>query len=227
MANVPREKVLVGMPLHDRRLDVGTVQGLMTCTPFYERPFFMVGMSDICLARNTIAHLFVEKATEYDWLMFIDSDICFSVEDWQLLWEGDDDVVTAPYARKMLGEQPAEFGLGFTRIHRSVFEKIKALNTEEGAEYAQRFIYKSEMHVNYFPNGGTHDHRYVGEDRGFFILASLTDIKPRVERRTKLRHVGPIEFSYPEQIPLQMILKMLESSGQLDALRKALNDQIR
>ena len=203
---VPREKILIGMPLHDRRIDVATLQGLMTCAPFYERPFFMVGMSDICLARNTIAHLFVEKATSYDWLVFIDSDIGFSVEDWQLLWEGDEELVTASYARKIFGEPPAEFGLGFTRIHRSVFNKIKELKTDEGAEYAQRFIYKSEMHVNYFPNGGTHDHRYVGEDRGFFILASLTDVKPRVERRTKLRHIGPIEFGYPDQIsPLTML----------------------
>jgi hypothetical protein len=197
----PREKVLVAIPTFDRRIDVGTMAGLSQVPDYYDRPFVLAGMSDIGLARNNIAHEFVENLVQYDWIMWIDSDICFTREDWEFLWEGDEDVVCAQYARKILGMQPANFGLGFTRVHRSVFEKIKDLMRDDGTESAQRFYANGAMRINYFPTGATGDHRWISEDRGFFLLATSAGCKAREETRTKLRHVGLIEFHYPDQIP--------------------------
>jgi hypothetical protein len=57
------------------------------------------------------------------------------------------------------------------------------------------------MMINYFPNGPNPAGRFLPEDYGFFTLASLTDVKPRLEKRTKLKHVGLHEFCYPDQIP--------------------------
>lgn len=197
---VAREKVFVTMPSMDRRIDIGTMAGLMACTPYYHMPFILAGMSNISLARNELAHIFLHK-TEYEWCMMLDSDIVFTREDWELLWEGDEDVVTAEYAKKILGQPPAKFGLGFTRVHRSVFEKINALQTPEGTEYAGRFYHKGAMMTNFFPNGPTGESRWLSEDHGFFMLCAMTDVKPRLETRTKLKHVGSIEYCYPDQLP--------------------------
>lgn len=195
----PRSKVLLAMPCYDWKIDCECVGGLLQCLPFFDRPLFFKGMSDVALARNELCHVFVEK-TDYDWLMMIDSDTTFTVQDWALLWEGPELVVCAEYARKIVGEPPVKFGLGFTRVHRSVFEKIKALDTEDGQERAQRFYHKREIYVNYFPNGVTSEGRVVREDAGFFMLVSLTEVSARLEQRTRLGHVGPMKFGYPDQV---------------------------
>jgi hypothetical protein len=194
-----RETVLVAMPTYDWRIDCECVGGLLQCVPFYDRPLFFKGMSDVALARNELAHVFMEK-TRYEWLVMIDSDTTFTVHDWCLLMDGDDDVVCAEYARKIIGEAPVQYGLGFTRVRRRVFERIKDLLTEDGEERAQRFYHKGEMYVNYFPNGVTAEARVIREDVGFFTLVSLTETRTRIETRTRLGHVGPFKYGYPDQV---------------------------
>lgn len=207
-----RDKVLVTMPTYDRRIDVGCMAGLVNCLEYYHTPFFMVGMSNISLARNEIAHMFLKSP--FEWMMMVDSDIVFSKEDWLLLWEGDEDIVCAEYSKKIIGEGAARFGLGFTRVHRSVFEKIEALTKEDGSESAQRFYHKGAMMVNYFPNGANSESRWISEDHGFFMLASLCEgVKPRVETRTKLKHVGTLEYHYPDQLPGFKFIETEEGSN--------------
>lgn len=198
---IPREKILVAIPVHNHLIDAGCVNGLLGCAPFYAQPFIYAGNSSIALARNIIVHYFVEKMPLYDWLMWIDADTRFTPMDWQLLWEGDEELVTAEYARKILGMPPVQFGLGFTRVHRSVFERIKLLNTEEGEERVNRFYHDGEKLVDYHPNGALQGGRWIGEDQGFFMWAGLAEAKLRVETRTKLLHAGTFAFAYPEQIP--------------------------
>lgn len=209
---ISRDKVLVAIPAYDSRIDVACVSGLMQCLEFYSRPFFWCAMSNIALARNEIAHFFVEQFTSYDWLMMIDSDTGFTHEDWKLLWEGDEQVVMAEYARKCLGEPPVQYGLGFTRVHRSVFEKMKALTMEDGSERLGRFYHRGKMMVDYFPNGAIQSGRWIGEDQGFFMWVGYTGASARLETRTKLKHVGRFEYGYPEQIPGYKVVQ--EESGQ-------------
>jgi len=199
--SVPREKVFVAIPCYDSKLDVACVSGLMQCMPYYARPFFWCGMSNIALARNEIAHIFMETFTDYDWLMMIDADTGFTVDDWKLLWEGDEQIVIAEYARKIIGEAPVKFGLGFTRVHRCVFEKLRALTNDDGKEKLTRFYHKGQVMVDYFPNGAMLSGRWIGEDQGFFMWAAYTDAAVRLETRTKLKHVGRFEFCYPDQVP--------------------------
>ncbi|MGH7743757.1 MAG: hypothetical protein ACREQ5_02920 [Candidatus Dormibacteria bacterium] len=196
----PRETVMVGIASYDWNVDVECMGGLMQCMQWYAQPAIYKGMSAINLARNVIAHLFVEK-TKYEHLVFVDTDIIFMPSDWHLLWEGPEDLVTAEYAKKILGLPPTKFGLGFTRIHRSVFEKIKDLRTEDGDERVLRFFRDGELYVDYFPTGATQDSTWLGEDQGFFRWAALTGVKPRVETRTRLGHVGKFIYGYPDQIP--------------------------
>jgi len=198
---ISREKVLVAIPVYDYKLDLRCVEGLFSCLPYYHRPIFWSGMSNIALARNQIAHTFVEGLTSYEWLMMIDSDTGFTVEDWQLLWEGEEQIVVAEYARKAIGEKPVQFGLGFTRVHRSVFEKMKELKQDDGSEKLGRFYHKGQMMVDYFPNGAIQSGRWIGEDQGFFMWAAYTESSVRIETRTKLKHIGRFEYGYPDQIP--------------------------
>jgi hypothetical protein len=195
-----RERVLVAMPTYDWRIDCECVGGLLQCWPFYDRPLFYKGLSDIALARNEIAHTFLNK-TDYDFLVMIDSDTTFNLADWLYLMEGDEEIVCAEYARKILGEPNVRGGLGFTRAHRNVFKKITALRHEDGQDRAARFYHKGEMYVNFFPNGISSEGSVVREDQGFFMMAALAECSIRIETRTTLGHVGPFKFCYPDQVP--------------------------
>lgn len=197
---IPREKVLVAIPSYDYRIDLACITGLFQCLPHYHRPLFFAGNSNVAMARNNVAHMFVEKLTSYDWLMMIDSDTGFTLEDWNLLWEGEEQIVVAEYAKKIIGKSPVKFGLGFTRVHRQVFEKMKALMREDGTERIGRFYNEGEMKVDYFPTGAIESGQWIGEDQGFFMQAAYTDSSVRIETRTRLQHIGRFAYGYPDQI---------------------------
>ena len=192
--------VILCTPSHDRRCDTATINSCLNVLPHLARnPYYMIGMSDICLARNLMMHKVIEHSP-YEWIVWVDSDIIFSVQDWMYLWDGDEELVTCPYAKKVLGLPATKYGLGFTRVHRSVFNKIKNLNDRDGAPVAGEFFMFGEMITSYHPSGIAEGARYHGEDRGFFLLASLANVSHRLENRTRLKHVGPFEFGYPDQI---------------------------
>lgn len=198
---ISRDKIIVAMPCYNFLIDAGCVNGMLACLPYYHRPLIWAGNSNIALARNEIVHMFVENMTEVEWLMWIDADTRFTPVDWNLLWEGNEELVCAEYARKVLGLPPVQFGLGFTRVHRSVYERIKALTNEDGTERANRFYHKGVMMVDYHPNGAMASGKWIGEDHGFFMFANLAEAKLRIETRTRLGHAGNFEYGYPNQIP--------------------------
>ena len=198
----PREKVMVAIPSKNSQLDCGCFDGLLRTMDYWSQPLILGGCSDPGLARCKIAHVFVEKATEFDWLMMIDDDMIFTREDWELLWEGDELIVCGDYSKKILGQRHTGTGLGFTRVHRSVFEMMKDLKTDEGGELVERFYMDGEVLVDYFPSGTRlMKSRRLGEDQGFFMLCSLVTQSMRWEKRTRLGHVGRFVYGYPNQIP--------------------------
>jgi glycosyltransferase involved in cell wall biosynthesis len=197
---IPREDIIVAIPSHDGKMYTRCIGSMMACAKYFEKNYFLVGNSDICSARNSIAHMFMEHSS-YEWLMWIDCDIVYTEEDWELLWEDDDDlIVTASYARKILGWSPADYGMGFCRTHRSVFERLKELTNQDGADLLQRYYSHGEILINYFQNGVWGTNEYVGEDRGFFMFCRIAGIPVKGEKRTKLKHVGTFEYGYPHQI---------------------------
>lgn len=198
-----RDRIVVLMPSMDRRIDIGCISGMMACHTLWRYPFFIIQNSNISDARDNLAHQFLTKYPACDWSMWIDSDIVFTLQDWELLWEqqSDEKIVVAEYAKKLIGQPPAKFGFGFVRIHRSVFESINALTNEDGTETALRYYSNSQMLTHFFVNGVTGDSRRLAEDHGFFGLCAQAQIPYRVETRTKLRHVGTLEYGYPDQLP--------------------------
>jgi hypothetical protein len=172
---------------------------------------FSSGNSDIRLCRNLIVHQFLKAP--YQWLMFIDADICFSADDFRLVFDfppfdiasseeitknnnGEDLIVCAEYARKVDTLDPARFGMGFCRIHRSVFELMMNASDDAGVPRIGQFLHKGELVADFFPNGPGLDNTWFGEDTGFFHVCRLLGITPRIEQRTKLIHVGRKAFPY-------------------------------
>jgi hypothetical protein len=104
-------------------------------------------------------------------------------------------MVTAEYARKEEGAPPARLGLGFARIHRAVFDKLRQLDREPGEAMIDSFQYRGEQVFDYFLCGCA-EHRWLGEDTGFFSLCKLAGIHPRVEQRCHLTHTGKRVYHY-------------------------------
>lgn len=112
-----------------------------------------------------------------------------------------DMLVTAEYSYKNDTLAPCRMGLGFTRVHRSVFDKISQIEHEDGQGRAWQYTWQGEMFTDYFPCGlglaqnvATPD--WKGEDIGFFTMCALAGIIPRIETRTYLHHVGVKAYPY-------------------------------
>lgn len=191
------QTVLLATPTYDGKLDAHYVAGLMqsAALQMFHTNYFLCCESCIPLARNRIAHHFMQK-TKYQHLLMIDADVGFSYQDLALLLEGDELAVVGEYARKEPQRRPVKFGLGFARVSREVFEKLGTLTNEDGSERLGRYFENGEQCIDYHITGATGDGRYVTEDRGFWELVKLAEIKIRVETRTKLVHWGKSAYPY-------------------------------
>lgn len=211
--------VLVATPTYDGKVVAGFAGGLSACAAarMYGNVAFLPAVP-IGLARNLLIAGFL-SLKEFQWIVFIDSDIGFSANDFNILMDypipgdrymrlerNDPDttvdadghalIVTAEYSKKLLSSEPAKFGLGFTRIKKDVFEiMIKAVD-ENGNKRIGDFVHKNDVVNHFFPEGPGFGHNWFGEDTGFFHLARLCGIRPRIEQRCQLLHVGSIAYPY-------------------------------
>lgn len=197
-------KVLMAMPAMDGRLEILTVMGLlqvMAASGGAVRPYFLSNNSNIHEARNTIANYFKLHATDCDTLVMVDTDIGFDLEAFTYLMEGDEDIVIAPYARKVIGAAPVDFGAGFCRIARKVFLELDSWVDDEGQEMLHRYYSKDELATDYFFTGASSDSRWFGEDTGFWHWCMLRGFTLRQEKRCRLVHIGKFYYCYPDQTP--------------------------
>jgi hypothetical protein len=204
--NEVSRRVLLALPSHDFRYDVAVLSGLLPVLAAGAgaiRPYFSCGDSNIAHHRNTIAHYFKTKARDCQTLVWVDSDIGFTLEDFTYLMEGDEDLVIAPYSHKNDSGRSIEWGMGFVRVERRVFEVLDAWMTTapEGdgeIETLRRFFLDGELATDYFYNGALPDMRWQGEDTGFFHWCSMVgSIRLRMEKRTRLTHFGRRGYTYP------------------------------
>lgn len=191
-------------PLHDRSmLELVANYGIGA---EYEH----VGDSSVSAARDHIVHQYLTR-TQLPWFVWIDDDITFSMQDWAYLMEEQDDelAVCAEYLTKTqdLRLQVANFGLGFARIHRSVFEQLDLLAREDGEPRLLRYRARLaaphenviEEFTEYHPIGIHPDGSRRNEDHGFWLMVQLAGIKIRIEKRTKLGHTGPFTWWYDRE----------------------------
>jgi hypothetical protein len=188
-------------PLHDRSmLELISHYGIGA-------QYDHVGDSCVSSARDHVVHQFLTRSN-LEWFVWIDSDIAFSLQDWAYLMEDQDAelAVCTEYLKKTqdLSLQVANFGLGFARIHRSVFETLDQLTREDGEPRLLRYRARMppplqqnmEEFVEYHPVGIHPDGSRRHEDHGFWLMVRLAGIKIRVETRSRLGHTGPFTWWY-------------------------------
>lgn len=203
--------VVVMTPTHNGDVCCGYTSGLMQCGDIVGGLAFVVGMSEINLARNLVVNAFLKLPEQYEWLVCIDADMEFSRQDMLYLLENenfDGDIVShgivcAEYARRPIKDiesnkrfGPAKLALGFSRIHRSVFAELQRVENDAGEQMVSTFFREGEILHDYFPTGAKNDGHWLSEDHGFFLLCKLAGIAPRIETRTRLIHWGRIGAGY-------------------------------
>lgn len=204
MSDSHLKKIMVAVPVLDYRIDIEVMSALIAVFSTFGQgvvPYFLAGDSNIRHARNHIAHHFMKS--DCDALVCIDADIIFSLQDFAQLLEqvGDEEVVVAPYARKIVGRPPVDFGLGFARIDRSAFQKLADWLTEDGEEMLHRYRLEGELAVDYYFDGATADMSWFSEDTGFWHWCHLVGVRMRREPRVRLGHIGRFVYGYPDQTP--------------------------
>lgn len=191
------KKVIVIWASHDGNVVGDMAAGLAKSMGLYSAVGHLDGNSDVSLARALQAHMFLNSPFEY-WVS-IDADIGFERRDFEFLMEGEEELVSAFYCKKDGTGRAAKLGMGFTRIHRGVFDKIRALATDftphgKSAPMVGTMLFQGLLVEDFFPNGPDFAGHHMGEDHGFFHLAQLANCSLRHETRCQLRHWG--RFAY-------------------------------
>lgn len=215
--------VMLAVPAYNHQVMAEAAGFWIACAQrFFAAVSIKQGVSSVSLARNLIAETFLQS--NFEWLICQDQDIIASPQDFQFLMEPTlhevetestkielrmrdgmrglaDVIVSAEYSYKDDALRPCRYGLGFTRIHRSVFEIIRELRHEDGSPRTWQCLFQGRLMTDFFPQGPfisqvIPNGEWKGEDVGFFTLASLADIVPRIETRTRLWHVGTKAYPY-------------------------------
>lgn len=203
-ANSRGRGVIIMTPVADAKPDVCYVQGVIMTLMHQKADAhqFIWGDSNIPHVRNAILNRFMQ--TSFDQVVLIDADIGWSLQDWDYLMEGPEEVVCAEYARKTthpdIQALPVRGGMGFTRIARSALEKLIELRTDEGADRIPRYYEDGRMMVDFHYTGATSDGHWMSEDRGFFRYCQLAGVAFRNETRTRLDHVGRAVYRYKPNV---------------------------
>lgn len=177
MSGEPK-RIMLAIPCHDARVDVATVAGLLqVCAAGggSVQPFLSAGDSNIAHHRNSIAHA-LKTRPEYkdcDTLVWVDSDIGFTVQDFLYVMEPNadgthPDLVIAPYSEKNESGRSIEWGMGFVRTSRELFEKLDAWMVEE-QEALNRYYLNGELATHYFQRRHA-QHALARRGLGIFLL---------------------------------------------------------
>jgi hypothetical protein len=199
------EPCYVLLPSYDGRYEGRLMDGLLQIA--VSQPgaiggwYRHTGCSNPQLAREECIHHFLHR-TNYEWAVWIDSDIGFTPRDWNLLWDRDDvEAVCCEYRKKdQVNRIAAPMGFGFCRISRRLLTEMADLMTEDGRPMLPRFRMRGEEYVQYFPQGVLTDYDWRGEDHGFWLFAKLTGAPIALERRTRLAHVGTAVYPYDDDL---------------------------
>lgn len=113
-------------------------------------------------------------------------------------------LVCAEYSFKNDNLEPVKLGMGFVRIHKSVFAKLMDLEHEDGAKRLWQMTFRGRLIADFFPSGPLLNQlvptaEWKGEDHGFWTLCHLAGLFPRIERRTRLTHIGRKGYVYQRE----------------------------
>jgi len=196
LSKVDPRKILVSIPTHDGRIWAGCAGGISQCVAAqrFGNFYFHAGGSCINHVRNQMASIFLKSQSEI--LICIDSDIEFTVQDFDFLMSGPEMIGTALYLKKVERYLPVTYGMGFVRIDRQVFEILDQLVDDTGRPMVAEYYENGHIEKDYFRTGASSDARWMAEDFGFWSLVQLAGITPQIEKRTRLKHWGMKSFNY-------------------------------
>ena len=221
------KKLLIALPIY-RQVEVGTFQSVIKFMSEYQSRSrdwevgfdFHAGECPIGRCRNDLTHNFLQHK-EFTHILFIDSDIVFSIEQVEKLLSHDEEIVGGYYFKKCEGQPqpvcnrlatvdaPNERGLlkmkymgtGFIRISRRVFEVMA--QEMPNLEYVCDSDCKTVKHdfwrmgVVTGPDG---KRRWLSEDWQFCQFALDLGFDVWADATVILRHTGIISFPLSYQI---------------------------
>jgi hypothetical protein len=198
---VNHKEVMIVTPL--RGSQVQYCVGLMMISGLYGGWVPLSGQSDIHHARNTLANSFLQNK-QFNTLVWIDSDIGFTREDFIALLSSTEPLVSGLYTDKAQPPMPhcrdeegqpvpladiPQAGMlrtrfvpgGFLKVERRVFETI-----------IEKQLVPSYNHGEYhqFYNGRIFNECLMSEDYSFSYLASTAGFQPWIDCGIRLDHDG-------------------------------------
>lgn len=204
--NLRGVSVMLGMPCGpsvpwQTALSLVSTQTLMQDKGIGFQICMSAGSSIVDLARNQVAHLFLDS--EHTRLFWIDSDIVWNAHDFlkMVARSTQMECVGATYLSKtedpkfQLGSPPGEpnefecwpvdgFGLGFTIVSRRVMEALA-----DKAPQCQ-FLSDPKPRPRIFRCDITDDGVFRGEDMAFFADIREMGVQPYIDPSVVLGHVG-------------------------------------
>ena len=198
-------KILLGMP-HTGRIPSQTVISLLeTVEKGYVEPL-MIGGSLIYTARDSIVQFAVDK--DYDYVLFVDSDMVFSKKNLMDLVAHDADICTGLYVTRDGRNKNVAYKEIITR-RRFPYRAPKLIEDTATTGYAsvsacgfgfcliKTSVLKcmaKKFKSLFEPFKG------VGEDVAFCIRARSMGYTINIDRNVKLGHVGEIVYDYSKTV---------------------------
>jgi hypothetical protein len=210
--------VLIAMPCYGGMVSDKTAKGLFNLgkelrTAGVDHGLITIANESLVTkARSRIANFFINN-TEYEYILFIDSDIGFTPEDVFKLFQSNKEITCGAYPMKGIPlrynyniSKPEvkdgdlikieNIGFGFALIHRKVFESIISKYGEELKYYppTNNSSYpptEKEYHNSYhYFLELKKDMNYLPEDFSFFERAGSVGYDAWLNTTIRLAHVG-------------------------------------
>lgn len=95
---------------------------------------------------------------------------------------------------------------GWNEWSTTVAQLQKSMTSQAGLPLIWQCTHKGQLFHDYFPDGSAIGSlipkgEWRGEDHGFWTLCQLAGLIPRIEKRTRLLHIGRKAYPYPGNIP--------------------------
>jgi hypothetical protein len=214
--------VLIAMPCYGGVVSDKTTNSLFNLGKLFVRNNIPHGLltianeSLISKGRSRIANFFINN-TEFEYLFFLDADVGFNPPDMLKLFSHQKDIVCGAYPMKSIplkwnytltnpmqreGDLVAidRIGIGFSLIHRSVFEKLTEkygheLKYRPNSESTNSPPTPAEIENSYhFFSELRENDVFLPEDLSFFERAKRCGIQPWLDVSINLAHVGSHVF---------------------------------
>jgi len=220
-----KKDIVIGYPCYDSKAEVQAMQTNMQCMFSPNVPVasiqYLNGDSLVTRARNKVVHKFLQ--TEYDYLLFIDSDIIYTPQDIIKLRNNEKPICGGVYFKKKLPYSPVcnrsmeqhdhmhkmmETGTGFLMIHREVFESI--MKAEPEHFYKNDSDEESGDYYDFF-RVGVVDGRYLSEDYYFCHLARKHGYDIWLDTSIYVKHIGRATYPFDDYDLINGASHLLES----------------